>query len=355
MAGRQQSVHRVGSQDMTGVPMTSEGAGTAVVAAFVPRSGRVVRASCGPSASAWRVLVRQAGAATVWVALCLSGHPARGEPIVGSIVFVSNQSGNWELWAMEGDSRRVRQLTHTKADERCPAWSPDGQQIAYADNRGDLWLMAANGNACRRLAEGTPGIDQPGWHPTGTRLAFVSFLSVPQEDSDIWEVQLDKAASPRKLVASPQIESHPRWSPDGRQVLYSQFHRGPENQVIQELWLTSVPEGETQRLTRTGGQNYQARWSPDGGAIAFASDLAGGNYDIWLLRLKPVTLERLTYAPAMDSEPCWSPKGDQVAFVSTRNGVPQIWVVNADGSGERQLTFGDSSNRSPDWASGVPR
>jgi len=57
------------------------------------------------------------------------------------IAFVSNTSGNWELWVMDANGDNKRQLTYTPIDERSPSISTDGKKIVYTTNAGDIWIM----------------------------------------------------------------------------------------------------------------------------------------------------------------------------------------------------------------------
>ena len=75
-----------------------------------------------------------------------------------------------------------------------------------------------------------------------------------------------------------------------------------------------------------------------------------GNPEIYLLNPDSGKVQkRLTRNWGIDTSAAWSPDGKQIAFVSDRHGSPQIWVMNADGSGQRRLTFKGDYNQTPDW------
>jgi TolB protein len=106
----------------------------------------------------------------------------------------------------------------------------------------------------------------------------------------------------------------------------------------------SDPDGlNTTRLTSSGTQPV---WSPDGTRIAFVD---GSPSDIVLLNLSDENLSNLTNHPAQHRSPAWSPDGAQIAFASDRDGQLELYLMNADGSGVRRLTFNEGFVGLPAW------
>jgi len=90
-------------------------------------------------------------------------------------------------------------------------------------------------------------------------------------------------------------------------------------------------------------------WSPDGRKLAFVSE-RDGNAEIYVMNADGSEQENLTRQPANDSHPSWSRDGRKLAFVSRRDGNSEIYVMNADGSGLRNLTRTPSHDRDPAWS-----
>jgi len=90
-------------------------------------------------------------------------------------------------------------------------------------------------------------------------------------------------------------------------------------------------------------------WSPDGRKLAFVSE-RDGNAEIYVMNADGSGQENLTRQPASDSHPSWSPNGQKLAFVSRRDTNSEIYVMNADGSGLRKLTRTPSYDRDPAWS-----
>jgi TolB protein len=99
--------------------------------------------------------------------------------------------------------------------------------------------------------------------------------------------------------------------------------------------------------TKAVGQNWLPVFSPDGTRLAFTSN-RDGNPELYIMNVDGSNLRRLTNHPAIDTTPTWSPTGTQIAFTSDRGGPPSIWVVGVDGLGLRRLSF-DNSDR-PTWS-----
>ena len=99
----------------------------------------------------------------------------------------------------------------------------------------------------------------------------------------------------------------------------------------------------------TPGDVQTPAWSPDGRKLAFVSE-RDGNAEIYVMNADGSAQENLTRQPANDSHPSWSPDGRRIAFVSRRDGNSEIYVMNADGSGVRNLTRTPSSELDPAWS-----
>jgi dipeptidyl aminopeptidase/acylaminoacyl peptidase len=100
-------------------------------------------------------------------------------------------------------------------------------------------------------------------------------------------------------------------------------------------------------LTSTGADR-DAAWSADGRRIAFMSE-RDGNAEIYVMNADGSGEMRLTNDPGFDADPTFSPDG-QIAFNSTRDGNPEIYRVNGDGTGQTRLTFDPAIDRQADWS-----
>lgn len=112
-----------------------------------------------------------------------------------------------------------------------------------------------------------------------------------------------------------------------------------------------------QSATCNDAQDDDPALSSDGRRLAFASDRSG-DWEIYLLlarkcigpRSTDSPVSRLTDAPGVDRNPAWSPNGASLAFESERTGLSQIFLMDRDGSNQRQLTFGDVESHAPVWS-----
>jgi TolB protein len=88
---------------------------------------------------------------------------------------------------------------------------------------------------------------------------------------------------------------------------------------------------------------------PSAGKIAFVSS-RDGNPEIYTINTDGTDLTRLTNDPAVDEEPAWSPDGQRIAFVSERSGNSELYVMNADGSDVVRRTFSGRFTETPSWS-----
>jgi TolB protein len=104
----------------------------------------------------------------------------------------------------------------------------------------------------------------------------------------------------------------------------------------------------TTRVTSTGAIDTSPSFSPDGAQIAFESD-RGGQQQIYVMGADGSNPRRISFGEGAYSQPAWSPRGDTIAFTKQKGGTFSIGVMKTDGSGERVLAEG-FHNEGPTWA-----
>jgi Tol biopolymer transport system component/tRNA A-37 threonylcarbamoyl transferase component Bud32 len=150
------------------------------------------------------------------------------------------------------------------------------------------------------------------------------------------------------VETGPGINKNPVWSPKSDRILFVVDSGG-----LAEIYMQVLGEGGPTKVTSSPGHSDTApAWAPNGSTMAFVSD-RDGNPEIYKRQLNQSLLTRLTTSPstASDNSPQWSPDGMKILFVSDREGRKDIFVMNADGTTQTDLTVsqkGDSTN--PQWA-----
>jgi len=184
-----------------------------------------------------------------------------------------------------------------------------------------------------------------------TKLAWISDrdgvrLGDTVENRQVKEVYYGDydGANQRRVTVGRRLNLNPSWSPDARSLAYTTFRPNPD------IFVSLIYQGVLQNPTKGVGTNYLPVFSPDGKQIAFMSG-RDGNPEIYAMNVDGSNLRRLTNNSAGESSPTWSPSGSQIAFTSDRTGKAQIYVMNsADGSGVRRLTVNESEADRPTWS-----
>jgi Tol biopolymer transport system component len=309
-----------------------------------------------------------------------------------------------DLWVKAVDGDALRRLTDTpQLHESMPAWSPDGRQVAFYATEGGtsigVFLISALGGPARKVTTG--GID-PAWTPDGRSLLFAT--NREGEERGIFVRFLDSGT--RRQLTRPSLgfrDMYPKVSPDGRMLAFGRSS-GPEKKTA--LFVMPMDGGDPVRLTDDVGVG-RFDWTPDGREILYPQQdtsgvrvfrvvaspgqratavpdipigvnmlsvspmragkmfrvaLGWGQSDVGLrlVDLRAVTPAGMfaTETPFCDATRIDMPgrlsrDGRHVAFASDRNGEPQIWVADRDGSGLRSVSgladgFENAGSWSPD-------
>jgi TolB protein len=148
----------------------------------------------------------------------------------------------------------------------------------------------------------------------------------------------------RRLTVYRSLNIMPAWSPDARSIAYISFRRGRGGNIF----ISNIFQGTQEDLTKDQGENWLPSFSPDGTRVAFSST-RDGNPEIYIANRDGSNVRRITDNRAIDTSPTWSPSGAQIAFVSDRSGSPQIYVIGTDLTGLRKITSEPYCDR-PTWS-----
>ncbi len=236
----------------------------------------------------------------------------------GSLAYTLRENGQDDIWVIGvGESDPLR-LTNSPADDRDPAWSPDGTRLAFASRRDgnwELYIMQVDTGAITRLTY-TPGFEgAPTWSPDGAFLAYEGYNDDTQ-DLDIYIISSDpaRAASEGALRATftPGPDTEPAWGPGGRHIAFTSWRDGSRDIFILSL---DADGGDALAVNLTNTPDIHenhAAWSHDGNSIAYTA-LVNGVEGVYTKRVdQPEAAPVLVGRGRM---PAWAPNDGSILYV----------------------------------------
>jgi Tol biopolymer transport system component len=309
------------------------------------------------------------------------GHLATGPRLDPKVVPLANEAGTKAYPAWSADGQRIaysargsgkidpfhiylrtgpsdqpRQLTSGAGNDVSPAWSPDGKRIAFLrllDGRAQYRTVAVEGGEEKQVAEFAAGEaeSQPPssvtWAPDGKSLIVVDTDETP---APLAVVPVD-GGKPAILTKPPEgsDDTTPAVSPDGQAVA---FVRNSGSDGGADIFLADLRGGQARRLTFDNHPIRGLSWLPDGREVMYASNRYSNGYRLWRLPAYGGSPKDFILSGKAANFPAVAPTGNKMAYTNSPT-VSAIWraTLGADGpSDERAVLRSNGREGWPAWS-----
>ncbi|HVU26887.1 MAG TPA: hypothetical protein VHG71_04035 [Verrucomicrobiae bacterium] len=254
---------------------------------------------------------------------------------------VESSLGHDEIYVSDFDGHGAQAITHDNAIAASPAWVPGQLAIyytSYYNKRGNPDIYFHNLSAReRRIIAGYSGLNtSASVSPDGTKVAMILSIS---GSPDVWVANAD-GSNLKQLTHTPEDESSPCWSPDGKWICFA-------TRIAERRVLAKIPAsgGDIQRLPTPGALNpTEPDWSPDGKWIAFTRQV--GEFDVCVMpadgSASPTTI-------VAGEDPSWSPNSRTLIFTRRVGGRYVLSVLDVFTKQVKDVARVPGNDSEPAW------
>lgn len=278
---------------------------------------------------------------------------ARDSAANGRIVFVRDSAAALadfatdNIYSINPNGTGLIQLTSGEESDSDPLPSPNGKLIAFSSQRtydpedtfkADIWLVRADGSGLKRLTTRGAYAAPKSWSPDSKRITY----RVGVDKVSTWTINANGTGNRFVARGSPLGVS-----PDGTKVIRSGFAAD-----------FRVADKKTGKLLtkKIVGDGSDSVWSPDSNRLLFVRANSGTKFatpEIWVVNANGTGAKRLTKNNRSDINPSWAPDGSLIAFSSDRGAgccYNHIFVMRPDGRGVKQVTRGSWNDYATAWS-----
>lgn len=292
-----------------------------------------------------------AGGKTASLSLSVYAAPTQ------DLIYAGGMASASRLWILQPGTGRNPRAIPLQIPATEPSPSPDGRRVAFTgtdeDDNVDIYVVNRDGSNLVRLTWGSSIDDQPAWSPDGNTIAFRSTRS---GWSDVWVMNAN-GARPRRLTPLPgaddvripeDMSERPAWSPDGRYIAYSRT-------IGAGAWIEVMnADGSGKRALTQGSLDNQPTWSPDGRIVTFVRRFAG-HPEAVIMSVFAASGDQviLVNPPGAGTSPAYSADGRWLAREGPLgvNGWRGVLVIPLFGLDYTRImaNLGDGGARYPQW------
>ena len=252
---------------------------------------------------------------------------------------------SYRLIVADADGENPRVVMQSNEPLMSPAWSPDGQSLAYVsfeDRLPSIYVQVLKSGERRRVSA-RAGVNQaPAFSPDGSKLALT--LSTRDGNLDIYTLDLATQALTR-ITDDPSIDTEAQWSKDGQSIYFTSDRAGGP-----QIYRVGVKPGDKpRRITFQGAYNARPRVSPDESQLTFVTQ-EDGAYRIATMDLRGRGDVQVLTKGRFDVSPSYAPNGAVILYASRDRGRGVLAIVSSDGRVQEKLVSNDGEVQEPAWS-----
>ena len=245
-------------------------------------------------------------------------------------VLEASVSGNWEIYTLRregmGDGGEgLVQLTHNKHLDRMASWSPDGRTIAFISDRSgnfDVYRMNADGTDVVQITDTPEAEIHPYWSPDSKSIIYNRHVA-DQRLYAIWITDA-KGARHQELLRDDQLNSYARISPDGEWIVFDKWWDNDESNG--EIMLMKRDGSGMRRLTDNDVYDGYPAWFPDSRRILYSSEV-DGVFKLFWISIAGGKPTQVTFGEGGDQRSGVSPDGHMIYFNRNLDGTIELYEV----------------------------